>query len=260
MAVELLSGKVFLLITGASKGIGRQIAITFSELLDKDSKLLLLARDENGLKETAGKIRNHVQVDYVSVDLSVAPADRLTDIVNTHVNPGEYDRAVVVHNVGSIGDLSKFTDAMNDFDVWRKYYDLNVFSPAVLNSVFMKIFNQNVKAKKLVINITSLCGIKPFKSMGYYCSGKAGREMYFKVFAEEFPEVNVLNYSPGPVETDMLRTIAETSADDDTRKNMSDTRRERKQLTTDQTVNRLVGVLKDQKYKSGDHVDYFDEV
>lgn len=80
------------------------------------------------------------------------------------------------------------------------------------------------------------------------------------MFAEEFPEVNVLNYSPGPVETDMLRTIAETSADDDTRKSMSDTRRERKQLTTDQTVNRLVGVLKDQKYKSGDHVDYFDEV
>ncbi|CAD6230522.1 GSCOCG00006800001-RA-CDS [Cotesia congregata] len=96
--------------------------------------------------------------------------------------------------------------------------------------------------------------------MGYYCSGKAGREMYFKVFAEEFPEVNVLNYSPGPVETDMLRTIAETLADNETRKQFSDARRERKQLTTDQTINRLVGVLKDHKFKSGDHVDYYDEI
>lgn len=80
MAVELLSGKVFILITGASKGIGREIAIKFSELLDKDSRLLLLARDENGLKETAGKIHNHVNVDYVSVDLSVAKADQLAGI------------------------------------------------------------------------------------------------------------------------------------------------------------------------------------
>lgn len=105
----------------------------------------------------------------------------LLGIINKYVNPGEYDRAVVVHNVGSVGDLSKFTIDMDDFDEWRKYYDLNVFSPAVLNSVFMKIFNDKVQAKKLVINITSLCGIEPFKSMGYYCTGKAGREMYFKV-------------------------------------------------------------------------------
>ncbi|XP_014296148.1 sepiapterin reductase [Microplitis demolitor] len=260
MAVELLSGKVFILITGASKGIGREIAIKFSELLDKDSRLLLLARDENGLKETAGKIHNHVNVDYVSVDLSVAKADQLAGIINKYVNPGEYDRAVVVHNVGSVGDLSKFTIDMDDFDEWRKYYDLNVFSPAVLNSVFMKIFNDKVQAKKLVINITSLCGIEPFKSMGYYCTGKAGREMYFKVFAHEFPEVNVLNYSPGPVETDMLKTIAETAADNNLRTTMSNTRKERKQLTTDQTVDRLIGILKEQKYKSGDHVDYFDKI
>ncbi|XP_015123534.1 sepiapterin reductase [Diachasma alloeum] len=260
MAVELLSGRTFLLITGASQGIGRQIAVTFSGLLEKGSKVLLLARSENGLRETADHVSEQVSVALKSVDLSVATADQLSEIIKNSVDPSQFDRLVAVHNAGSIGDLSKFTTDMSDFDEWRKYYDLNVFSPAVLNSVVMKLFRDNEKVRKVVINITSLCGIQAIKSVGYYCSGKAAREMYFKVFAEEYPDVNVLNYSPGPVETDMLRAIAETAGDQETRKMMSDMRAGNKQLTTEQTVNRLVGVLRDQKYKSGAHVDYFDDI
>lgn len=106
----------------------------------------------------------------------------LSEIINEKcVDSAQYDRVVIVHNVGSMGDVTKSTTDMADFDIWRKYYDLNVFSPAILNSVTMKIFNNDNKAKKLVINITSLCGIQAMKSIAYYCSGKAAREMYFKV-------------------------------------------------------------------------------
>lgn len=70
---------------------------------------------------------------------------------------------------------------MNDFRVWKDMYDLNVFSPAILNSVFMRIFNNKVKAKKLVINITSFASKIPFSSGAYYCSARAAREMFFQV-------------------------------------------------------------------------------
>lgn len=82
MTAKVLSGKVFLLVTGASQGIGRQIAITFSEQLEKNSRILLLARNEDGLKATAEQIVKHVSVEYVSVDLSIATADQLTGIIN----------------------------------------------------------------------------------------------------------------------------------------------------------------------------------
>lgn len=82
----------------------------------------------------------------------------------------------------------------------------------------------------------------------------------FQVFAEEYPAVNVINYSPGPVETDMLKTFSQRCGDDDLRASMSKLREERKQLTTEQTVNRLIDILKEQKYKSGAHVDYFDKI
>lgn len=69
MSVEVLSGKVFLLVTGASRGIGRQIAITFGSLLQEGSHILLLARDLNALQEVARNIPSKITVDTVSINL-----------------------------------------------------------------------------------------------------------------------------------------------------------------------------------------------
>ncbi|XP_076643468.1 sepiapterin reductase [Halictus rubicundus] len=265
MAVTALSGKVFLLITGASRGIGKQIAISFGSALEKGSHVLLLATNLNALKETANNISSNVTVDTFSVDLSKATNDELHDIIMQSLSqknklPSDFDRMVVVHNVGTMGDLSKLTTDMTNITVWRSYYDLNVFIPAILNGVVMKIFTELTNANKTVINITSLLGIQPLKSTAYYCSGKAAREMFFKVFALEYPEVNVLNYSPGPVETDMLHEVCNEHGDPETKTSFNDMLKKRTVLTCEQTVNRLLNVLKDHKYKSGDHVDYYDEL
>ncbi|XP_012252004.2 sepiapterin reductase-like [Athalia rosae] len=261
MSVPALSGRVFLLITGASQGIGRQIAESFAPLLGDGSLVLLLARSASGLQETAGKLSGKIKVHTVSVDLSTATADKLRDIIGTALTPAgakQFEKAVIVHNAASVGDVSQSTVAMTDFQVWRDYYDLNVFAPAVLNGVFMEFFNADAKVARLVINITSKCGIEPFKSMAYYCSGKAAREMFFKVFAVEYPNVNVLNYSPGPVETDMLRTVQTNIGDPEVKEAFVQLATSRSALTTEQTVSRLVKILESQNYKSGQHVDYYD--
>lgn len=73
------------------------------------------------------------------------------------------------------------------------------------------------------------------------------------MFALENPEVDVLNYSPGPVDTDMLQTFRKEMSNKEFIKSLT-------VLTTEQTINRLIEVLKNHKYKSGDHVDYFDKL
>lgn len=78
MSSPLLSGKVFLLVTGASRGIGKQIAESFSSLLGDGSVVLLLARNESGLKKAAGKIPKQIKVHTESVDLSKTTAEQLT--------------------------------------------------------------------------------------------------------------------------------------------------------------------------------------
>lgn len=261
--IEALSGKVFLVITGASRGIGRQIAITFSSLLEEGSHILLLARNLSGLQETAKNISSKVTVHTVSMDLGEGTK---TDYERTILEclkgttTDAFDRVVVVHNVGTIGDVSKFLNEMVDVDEWKQFYSVNFILPAVLNAVIMNLFDHSTNTKKVVINITSLYGIQANAACGSYCSVKAAREMYFKVFALENPDVNVLSYSPGPVKTDMFHYVVEMIANPDTKNKLKHMHETNTVLTTEQTVNRLVEILKEHKYKAGDRVDYFDNI
>lgn len=55
-----------------------------------------------------------------------------------------------------------------------------MFSPAILNGIFMKTFSDK-RIKKHVINISSYWGLKPDAYVGSYCSSKAAKDMFFKV-------------------------------------------------------------------------------
>lgn len=72
--------------------------------------------------------------------------------------------------------------------------------------------------------------------------------------------MNVLNYSPGPVETDMFYEACKGFGDKELKSQFKEMLEKKTYLTCEQTVNRLLNILKDRKYKSGDHVDYFDEL
>lgn len=252
--------KTYCVISGASQGIGREIALQFAQKFGSGSEIVLLARSESGLnktKEMILAINANMIVNVFPIDLTLCDVNQLKTIIEeTHANK-DYDNYIIVHNVGSVGDVSEFTSHMLDANKWRSYLDLNLISVTLLNSIFL----QNVKEVKpcFVINITSLCGIKPFKSMSYYCVGKAGREMFFKVLAEENSQLNVLNYSPGPVQTGMIDNITENLGDGEMKKYFQDMKQSGSYLTTKQTTDRLIQVLTEQKYKSGDHIDYFDK-
>lgn len=72
--------------------------------------------------------------------------------------------------------------------------------------------------------------------------------------------MNVLNYAPGPVDTDMFRMYCETIVDPQAKKTYNEMREKKTVLTTEQTINRLVQILKERKYNSADHVDYYDKL
>ncbi|KYN37636.1 Sepiapterin reductase [Trachymyrmex septentrionalis] len=262
MSIEALSGKVFLLVTGASRGIGREIAITFGSMLEEGSRVLLLARNKDALEEVAKNISSKVKVCTISADLSKSTDTKLEEFLSESLKettPDAFDRMVLIHNVGSMGNVSQAVNDIRDINIWREFYDLNFFVPAVLNTVVMNTFNSKT-IKKIVINITSIYGIQAGVGCGQYCSVKAAREMYFKVFALENPDVNVLNYSPGPVDTDMFAMACEKIIDPKAKKAFNEMREKKTVLTTEQTVNRLVQVLKEHKYNSADHVDYYDKL
>ncbi|KAJ0174449.1 hypothetical protein K1T71_009557 [Dendrolimus kikuchii] len=257
-----LSGPTYCVLTGASQGIGRAIAVEVSKLLGPNSLMLLLARNKQELSNTAALCQtDNTKVLYESIDLaSVSNNDMKAVLVRSleGYKVTDFNTCLIFHNVGSLGNLAVDTGRMEDVEELRQYYDLNVFNVISLNTQFLKVL-EDVEDRIVIVNITSLCAIKPMSGMAYYCSGKAAREMYFKVLAEEKKHIRVLNYSPGPVETAMIDFVLAEAVNDNLRDVFTSFKNQGTLLKPEGTAKKCMKVLSLGKFSPGEHVDYFDD-
>lgn len=134
---------------------------------------------------------------------------------------------------------------------------LNVTSPFYLMSRFLNAFHNS---KLYVVNVSSKAAIEPNASLSLYCTGKAARDMLHQALAEESKDIRVLNYAPGPLDTEMFDDILKNSGSNETRKLFAYLKDSEKVLTVDESAERLIVILKQDRYKSGLHLDYFDEL
>lgn len=268
--------KTYCLITGASQGIGRQIAVQFAKVVAEGSTFLLLARNLNNLNDTKKmmeEVNDKINVFVHSFNFYEPISIELHAIINQSMDMfkkdvEDFDLAMIVHNAGSLGDVSEFTYDMKNIEKLTSYFMLNLFSVCILNAEFAKTFDADKRQPDLiplnksgeicVINITSLCAIKPFASMGYYCVGKASREMFFSVMAEENKNYLVLNYSPGPVMTDMTDEIIANIRNEEVKEMFVNMKKDSTILSAEESVNKLVKILDSRKFKSGDRIDFYD--
>lgn len=252
----------YLLVTGASRGIGQRMAIEASRKFKAGSIVVLLARSASGLESTRAEILDvnpHINVVTSSVDLGNASKQLLEEITEKSLAKAPvstFGLAVIIHNVGTVGNVERKAIDMSDRQEWEEYFATNLFTVGVLNSCFLKKFQSC--AKKLVVNVTSKACLIPFKSMAFYCAGKAAREMYFKVLADEESDLVVLNYSPGPVDTAMTVEIQDRTNAEEVRNYFKDLRDTTTILTTQQTTDKFLSILETGLFQSGDHVDYYD--
>ncbi|XP_063365355.1 sepiapterin reductase [Cydia amplana] len=257
-----LSGPTYCVLSGASQGIGRAIAVEISKLLGPNSLMLLLARNKAELAVTASLCESDkVKVIFNSIDLSKASNDEMKAVLNNSLagrKVTDFNTSLIFHNVGSLGNLAVETFRMENMEELREYYDLNVFKVIGMNTQFLKIFEE-VEERVVIVNITSLCAIKPMSGMAYYCSGKAAREMYFKVLAEEKKRIRVLNYSPGPVETAMIDYVLAETVNENLRDVFTTFKNQGTLLKPEMTAKKCVRVLQAGRFTPGEHVDYFDD-
>nr|XP_002740387.1 PREDICTED: sepiapterin reductase-like [Saccoglossus kowalevskii] len=256
----------FCLVTGASKGIGRGIAVALADTIGEGSIMVLVARSETGLQETKLLITSR----RGGVEVRVYPSD-LSDMISlrsqiecffSDVIPANFQHAIVIHNAGSVGDVSKTLREFNEPVKLQSYFDFNVTSTICITSAFLTMFPKIDRLRRTVVNISSLCGIQPFNFHSLYCSSKAARDMLFKVLAAEEPDIRVVSYAPGPVNTDMrhevevaLLTLGNT---DMYTRLYTDLTAKGAVLTVEQTVGTLMKLLYEDSYDSGAHVDYYD--
>ncbi|POM61255.1 Sepiapterin reductase [Phytophthora palmivora] len=261
--------KSAVLITGASRGFGRCLALDFVRQLKTQSLDLVLREWE---KEAAtGELQCFLQ----SVDLS-SSVDYMTkvDQVLLQLAGQSYDRVFLVHNAGSLGQLGLVQECASSPTELTQYWELNVTSVLWLNKRFLDVFGASrdellttsatdeKQTQLVIVNITSLCGIEPFKTHMMYCSGKAAREMHHRVIATEQSvtgKTRVLQYSPGPMDTDMQTTIREAPlVDPQLRKQFADMKAQGTLIPPAQSSERGVKLAISGEYETGTHVDYYD--
>ena len=172
--------RTFCLITGSSRGLGERMSVRFAQLLPKNSVIVLAARDSKGLvttKKNIEEVRDDIHVLTWVVDLAevtdTALEEGLTKILTElRLSPAECQQALIVHNAGSMGDISALFTGQIDSAYLNRYWQLNLTHAIVLNSIFWKKFDISSVQQKLVINVSSLCAKQAFKSWSIYCSGK----------------------------------------------------------------------------------------
>lgn len=264
------------IITGASKGIGKAIAVGFAQsFVEIQSKRLeengqaaavdgsspklsfvLLARDQHALRGIDGLLRatGPFVGSIIIVPGSLDEAKTVHDFENViaGVAGGNFDHVLLVHNAGSLGNPRQLTNEFTseDFEQLANYFKLNVTSVIAMTGSFLRLFETT--DKKTIVNISSLAGITPMKGLNVYGAGKAARDAFFRSVALENPDTRVLNYAPGPVRTDMAGVLRRNSYLQDFFQNDSN------MLAPEKTVGRLISILEGDKFESGAHVDYFD--
>ncbi|XP_026702681.1 sepiapterin reductase, partial [Athene cunicularia] len=160
--------------------------------------------------------------------------------------------------LGSLGDISKSFRDLTDPAEINSYFAFNVTSALCLTATALQAFGARPGSSRTVVNVSSLCAIKPFKNWALYCSGKASRDMMFQVLALEEPDVRVLNYAPGPLDTDMQLLARTKTGDPEMRQFFQSLQESGQLIDCAVSAQKLVNLLEEDTFPSGAHVDFYD--
>ncbi len=183
------------LITGASAGIGRELAFEFAR---HGYGLILVARRKARLEELSEEVRAKfpVQVTVIGQDLGLAgSAEQLYETVSQ----AGLSTGVLVNNAG-FGIRGTFEE--NDADAEEKMIVLNILTLTKLTRLFG--LQMAVNGGGTIINIASTAAFQPVPYFGVYAATKAYVMSFSRAVDFEWRKKNVrvLTVCPGPTETE----------------------------------------------------------
>lgn len=184
--------KEIALVTGASSGIGREIAIQLSK---RGYDLILVARRKDRLEEIAQTITTNCQI--ITADLS-----KLDETRALYEKTKDQNITVLINSAGYglLGDM-----ATTDIDRELNMINLNITALHLLTKLFLRDFMK--KNKGHILNVSSSAGLMPAGPyMATYYATKAYVTSLTHAINQELKDqdskVVVSALCPGPVDTE----------------------------------------------------------
>ncbi|SDD74943.1 hypothetical protein SAMN05216464_102456 [Mucilaginibacter pineti] len=186
--------KEYALITGASKGIGRSVAL---QLAQKGYNLLLVARTESELQSlsTLLKAEHAVNVEYLPVDLSKAGA---AGDVAGWVKKLNVPLTILVNNAG-YGLWGNFDalDATQQMDMVK----VNINAVVELSHYLLPVLKLQQQA--YILNVSSTAAYQAVPTLAIYAATKAFVLSFSRALRFELKDstISVSCLCPGPTDT-----------------------------------------------------------
>lgn len=190
-------------ITGASQGIGREIA---RRMAAQGARVIVAARSVDKLEALAEEIREAGgEASAVALDLS-RPADVPQQLECLGDDRNEVD--VVVNNAGITRDVIV---ARMKIEQWQEVIDTNLGSCFAVTRVFLRGMVR--KRWGRVLFVSSVVGLMGNNGQANYAAAKAGMIGFSKSLAREMGGRNITSnvIAPGLIETAMTEELDETS-------------------------------------------------
>ena len=184
------------LITGASSGLGKEIAI----YLDKIGyETILVARDEKNLNDVKSKLSNNCKI--IVKDLTSTK-----DVYSLYKEVKGLEIDFVVNNAG-VGQYGEYVNTNIDSDI--NMISLNIISVNILTKLFIKDMVNKDKGK--ILNISSLASFTPGPLMASYYATKAYVTNITLAIAKELKvkksKVVISCLCPGPIDTNFNKLL-----------------------------------------------------
>ena len=187
------------LVTGANKGIGRSVALSYAE---EGADVILVARNQTMLEEVAAEIDARGRKALpVSCDVSSAEDVRkMADRVKS-----SFDRLDILVNNAGISKRCKFLEYEDE--TWFQVIRVNLFGVYLCTKAFLPMIQKAGSGR--IINVASVAGKAPVPFNTAYSASKHGVLGLTKSLASEvamsgFPNITVNAICPYFVETEML--------------------------------------------------------
>ena len=176
------------LITGASSGIGRDIA---KELSQKGYDLILVARNLEKLNEVKEKLETNIE----TVSMDISNPENCKQLYEKYK-----DIDILVNNAG-FGDCGYFDKTNLEKEL--QMINTNIVAYHVLTKLYLK--DMKAKNSGKILNVASIAGFMPGPLMATYYSTKAYVVRLSEAIREELKKesskVQISILCPGPVDT-----------------------------------------------------------
>lgn len=179
------------LITGASSGLGKEMAKILSE---QEIELVLVAREQQKLEEVQKELKTKTQI--ICMDLSLAE-----NCVELYKQVGDID--ILINNAG-FGTCGEFieTDLITELNM----INTNVCAVHTLTKLFLQ--DMCKKNSGYILNVASIAGFMPGPHMATYHATKAYvlklTQSIYEELSKRNSNVKISALCPGPIKTPFL--------------------------------------------------------